>query len=63
MTKKAEILNQMAQVAAINCVDTAYDYLNKLVEAGMEFPNAESRVLSHFTGIAQEDLANIYDQQ
>ena len=53
----------MAQVAEINCVDTAYEYLNKLVDAGMEFPNAESRVLGHFTGIAQEDLANIYDAQ
>jgi hypothetical protein len=63
MTTKSEILKKMAQVVEINCVDTAYEYLTNLVDAGMEFPNAENHVLGHFTGVEQEDLVNMYDAQ
>ena len=61
MTNKSEILKKMVAESETDCATTATEYLVSLVEVGMEYPNAESRVLEHFSGVSQEELSEQYD--
>ena len=53
----------MKQEDDIYDVDTALDYLNELVDAGMDFSDAESKVLAHFKEVSQDELQEAYDMQ
>ena len=61
MSTKQNILAEMKTQKDTNDVDTALDYMNQLVEAGMDFPDAEAKVLDHFDGVSQDELQEAYD--
>lgn len=58
---KTSILKVMNNVKFVHYTSEAKRFLDLLVEAGMEFPDAESKVLAHFTKVSQEELTLAYD--
>ena len=44
-------------------ISTALEYLNQLVQSGVEFPEAEYRTCFEFPSVSREQLLDAYDAQ
>ena len=44
-------------------IDQALEYLNQLVQSGVEFPEAEDRTQYEFPSVSREQLLDAYDAQ
>ena len=62
MNAKQTILAEMKNEIDTDDVHVAVNYLIQLVEAGMDFADAEAKVLECFDEIGQDELQEAYDQ-
>lgn len=55
--KVNEAYCRMVKATKTNSLTDALDFLNQFMVAGLEYADAESRVLHHFKGVSQTDLS------
>lgn len=53
---------RMKKATNPKCLNAALDFLNQFVVAGVEYPDAVSKVLAHFNGVDQAKLREAYDK-